>query len=171
MNGAVIGDWIGALAATLACGAALAMAFSPTRVATALAFAATIAFAGVAAMATGVFDAGFALLAGGTLATLLALAAGAGIGEIALIAQRPALARIAVCVACFAALLLAWPNTPPLPALALPDRAPVFDLPRGLDLFIALAAFAAAAAGIVGAVGFGARGLFGDGAGAGSDAP
>lgn len=167
----MIGDWIGALAAALACCAALAMALSATRAATALAFAVTIVFAGVSTMAAGVFDAGFALIAGGALATLFALAAGANLGEIAPIVQRPALVRIVICAVCFAALLLAWPNTPQTPALGLPERAPVFDAPRGLDLYIALVAFAVAAAGVVGAIGFGARGLFGEGADAKSDAP
>lgn len=167
----MIGDGIGALAAMLACCAALAMALSAMRAAATLSFAVVAVFAGVATMAAGVFEAGFALIAGGALVTLFALAAGRGLGEVAPIAQRPALAVLGLCLACLAALLLAWPNTPPTPALAPPDRAPVFDAPRGLDLFIALAAFAAAAAGVLGAVGFGARGLFGEGADAKSDAP
>lgn len=155
------GDWIAAACAVVACVAALALVLAKTRVTASLAFALVSVFAGVTAIAAGAFDTGLVLIAAGAMTALTAMASAAGVGEIASGAHRPALAPIAAGVLCLGALLLAWPNAPTAPALAQASGMVAFDVGRGTDLFIALAAFAAVGAGVTALLGFGERGVFG----------
>ncbi|MDZ4777509.1 MAG: hypothetical protein SGJ23_12055 [Alphaproteobacteria bacterium] len=157
----IAGDLISGVAAVLACASAGVLVAARTRLAMALAFAGAGVFAGLAVIAAGLFDAGAVILAAGLLAALFALASGAALGEMLTLALRPAPLAIGAVALCTAALLLAWPNAPPAPALAPPSPAVVGGAARGLDLFIALVAFAAVGAGVVAITGFGERGLFG----------
>ena len=154
-------DWIAAACAAIAVIAAVALALAKTRVAAALAFAIVAAFAGLTTIAAGAFDAGLVLIAAGMLIALMTMAAAQSVGEIAALAHRPAWAPLAACVTGALVLLLAWPNVPSTPLLGQLTRVAAFSVPRGVDLFIALAAFAAVGAGVVALLGFGERGVFG----------
>jgi len=156
------GDLAGLAAAIVACAAAGGGALARTRLAMALAFAVAALFAGLVVIAVGLFEAGAVAIAAGLLAALLTLASGGAIGEMATLALRPPPLALAAVALCTIALLLAWPNAPALP-MRLPPASVVtsFDAPRGADLVIALAAFAAVGAGVLAITGFGARGLFG----------
>lgn len=154
-------DWISVAAALLAGLAALSLALATSRVATAIACAVAAAFGGLAAIAAGAFDAGLVVIVAGALIAVMTMACAASIGEAATASLRPALPPLVACAVFAVALVLAWPNAPPAPILAQATRTVAFDAPRGMDLFIALAAFAAIGAGVVGIAGFGERGLFG----------
>ncbi|MBL8557187.1 MAG: hypothetical protein JNM47_00580 [Hyphomonadaceae bacterium] len=157
-----VADFAGLAAACIACAGALGVVLARRRLTMALAFAVAAIFAGLAVMASGLFDAGGALIAAGLLAALLAIAAGGAIGEMLTLALRPAPLALAALALCAVTLLLAWPNAPTPPTAAPPRAdASAFDAPRAGDLLIALAAFAAVGAGVVAVAGFGARGLFG----------
>lgn len=157
------GDLAVLAAAVMACIGAGALAFARSRLAMALAFAVACMFAGISILAGGLFEAGAVVIAAGLLAALFALASGAALGEMLTLALRPAPLSIAAIAVCAGMLLLAWPNAPPLPVQASPPAGDVtaFDTPRGGDLLIALAAFAAVGAAVLALIGFGARGLFG----------
>lgn len=155
------GDLAAGIAAVLACASAGVFVVARTRLAMALGFAAAGVFAGLAVIAAGLFDAGATIVAATLFVALLALASGAALGEMLTLALRPAPLAIGAVVACAVTLLLAWPGAPSAPSLAAASQVIVGHAPRGLDLFIALVAFASLGAGVVALAGFGARGLFG----------
>ncbi|MDX2235150.1 MAG: hypothetical protein NW200_11700 [Hyphomonadaceae bacterium] len=153
------------------CGAA-ALALSRTRLAGAIAFAATGLFCGVAATAMGAAEAGLVLIGATAVLTAMTLAAGALLGE--MVQGRPVTARVAVgaAVAAGVALVGVWAAAPAVTGLA--PRAPgaLFAVARGGDLFIALCALAGVAGVAASLLGFGERGVLGpDRADAGKAAP
>jgi hypothetical protein len=154
-------DWVAVACAIVGCIASFALVLAKTRLTASLAFALVAVFAGLTAVAVGVFSAGLALISAGMMIALVAMVAAGGVGEIAAVAQRPAIAPLVACAACLVALVLAWPNAPATPALTTPSRMVAFDVGRGTDVFIALAGLVAAGMGVTALIGFGARGVFG----------
>lgn len=155
------GDLVSGVAAVMACASGGILVIARARLTMALAFAAASIFAGLAVISAGLFEVGVVMIAAGLFGALLALAAGAALGEMLTLVLRPAPLAIGAVAACAVTLLLAWPGAPSAPALAPAPQMIVADAPRGLDLFIALVAFAAVGAGVVALTGFGVRGLFG----------
>jgi len=154
-------DWISVAAALIAGLGVIALALATSRIATAVAFAVAAAFGGLAAIAAGAFDAGLVVIGAGALIALMTMASAAPIGEVASASHRPALLPLAACAVFALVIMLAWLNAPSAPTLMQATRTVAFDAPRGMDIFIALAAFAVIGAGVVGLIGFGERGLFG----------
>lgn len=152
---------VGVCAAALVLAALAGLARAGGRVAAALCFATAGLFCGVAAIALGAPRAGGALIAVTVLLAAMAFAAGALAGEMA--PPRTPSPRVALAVAALAALILvaAWGYAPAWrPPVAIAPTA-AFALPRGGDLFIALATLVGIAGAAAALLGFGERGVLG----------
>ena len=153
--------WITAATATLAIGAVCALIASRARVGALAPFSVVGLLAGVAATAAGSEDAGFALMGVTAMVTLMGYAAGALVGDPAPPRRKPPRAAAAVAIVTLGVLGATWLFAPPIQQMAPPRALAPFDLARGFDLFLALAALVGVAGAAAALLGFGERGVLG----------
>lgn len=160
----MIGLWIAAVSAVLAIAAMGALVASRARVGAVAPYSAIGLLAGIAAIACGREAEGFALVGIAALLALTAYATGALVGDPAQQRGTPPRRAAIAAVVTLGLLVACWLYAPALSFLPPPRPAPpAFAMMRGLDLFIALATLVGVAGAAAALLGFGERGVLGEG--------